>query len=249
MKIDIAKRVFDIINGSDIKKCAILDAGETNQIRGISEDRTTIIFTEVPKFIEKADVGIISVPSLLSRLNLFDEQKAKVAVNVREGQNGDYISSMVVSEGRRRSTVKTNDPENMKGEIPKKYPEAKTMMTIYMETPYIRMLDQMRSSIKTVAGQDDFYIRVGYKAGSENEIDFSICGGNDDFDDVLESYNIPDNSTAFSASYQIDSFMRVFKKAASIEGEAKILVEVNSLGVMEVDVGGIRVSLVPISTN
>mgnify|MGYP006425038169 CR=1 FL=1 len=241
MKLDKTKEVLEVLQGVDIPECAVFAEKDTNQLRAVSNDRSTIVFTDVEKFIE-TQVGILSVKGLLTRLNLFDTEKAGVNEETKESEQGDYISDLTIKEGRRRSKVKTTHPQRLAA--PTKYPDAKKAFTAFITKEYVDYIGKMKSSISSVPSQEDLTLSLSVDSNTPDEtINLSIGGGYDNFHDEVEGEILGDFSE-FSATWKIDSLMRVLKRAASsLDDEDYITLTVNDLGIMEVDVNGVVVSI------
>lgn len=248
MNVDKFKSTLKVLQGVDIKECTLIPSHDGVQIRGINEEKTIIVFTTVPDEIVDSPVGILSVRGVTTRLDLFDQEKVGVQVELGdEGKDSEYIRGFIVKEGRRRSKITTTKPTMLA--VPNKYPDEATVLTTFIDGDYADYLSKLKTSINSIPGQDETFLTIstGEKADS---VQFKIKGQYDDFTDQLDAdINTDFVEDGFSATWKIDSVMRVIKKASSLmeDKSETMAMSVNAVGVLEVDVGGLIVSVTPTS--
>ena len=238
------KEILEVLDGVDIAECAIYAEDGKNKIRAVNTDQTTIVFTEVDQFIDD-NIGLLSVKGLLSRLNLFDLEKAGVTFKTNEKNGSSFIEQMTIKEGRRRSSVRATSPKSI--DAPTQYPQTEKVFNAYLSKSYVNFINKMKSSIAFMPSNssDDIKLTMTVEKGSETA-NLKIVGGtSDDFSDEIEcDGNENMQSDTFVATWTIDSLMRVLKRAAmGLDDEDTISVEVNDVGVLEVVANGIVVSV------
>lgn len=243
------KKILEIMKGVDITEAGIFASGdEKNQIRGITDDKTIIMYTDVDQFIESS-VGVLSVKGLLSRLTLFNEEKMGVELKTKASKKSDedYVSQIIVKEGRRRSTVTTTDPNMMS--IPTVYPKADRVFTAGFTKEYVDYINKMKASVNTSVSTETLYVELHFEEDCDGKtVDFSIGGGYDDFDDKIEAeIEDPFVGKVFSVQWKIDPFIRAMRQAASVVEGDEFLVSVNTMGILEIDMDGVIVSIAPMN--
>lgn len=253
MDLAATKKVLEIMKGVNITQANILvHENNQNQIRGITEDKTIVMFTNVPQFIETG-VGLLSVNGLLTRLNLFDQEKMGVDLKTEESQKTgeDYVSKIVVKEGRRRSTVTTTDPDILRSKTPQKYPEAARVCTVGMTKEYVDYINKMKASVSTAASTETLYAEIHFDSETdEGFVNFNIGGGYDDFDDsIVAELDESVEGMAFSVQWKIEPFIRAIRQAASSSENDEFMMHVNDMGFLEIDIDGIIVSVAPMSVS
>lgn len=243
------KKILEIMEGVGILDAGIFAADGKNQIRGITQDKNTIIYTETDQFIEH-QVGLLSVKGLLSRLNLFDEEKMGVELEtLKSKKNGeDFVNQITIKEGRRRSKVTTTDPANMRT-IPTDYPQCETVFSGVISKSYVDYISKMKNSINSASVTDTMYIEMYFDESSDKgTVNFSIGGGYDDFDDKFDvDINDEFDSETFSVKWKIDPVIRAMKQASSISEEEKVEFQVTDRGLLEIDIDGIVVTVAPMN--
>lgn len=246
MNINKMKEILDILKGIDINEVGFIAEGDENHVRGISSDRSTLVYSSTESIVEHS-MGIVSVKSLLSRLSLFDEEKMGVELVTRKNDKGTHVSEILIKEGRRKSKVSTNDPQLLG--IPTEYPPVVDVFAMSMTKDYIDYLNKMKGSIGSTFSVDQMYVELGFNPTSEeNEIELSINGDYDNYVDKLTGIIEEDYiGQEFSVQWNIDSFMKTMKKAASVNTDEVIMFTVKNIGILEVSVGDIIVSVVPIN--
>ena len=243
------KKVLEIMKGVDIGEAGIFAEGDDkNQIRGIMQDKTTIMFTETDRFIEH-QVGILSVKGLLSRLTLFDEAKMGVELKTLQSKKSDdeFVNMIILKEGRRRSKVTTTDPSMMKT-IPTMYPECETVLTGVITKEYVDYINKMKASINTSISTETLYVEMFFESDDETSIGISIGGGYDDFDDRVDAEIEPDYvGKSFSVQWKIDPFIRAMRQAASSCEDDDIVFKITDMGFLEIDVDGVIITVAPMN--
>lgn len=244
------KRILEIMKGVNITEAGIFAEGdEKNQIRGITEDKMIIMFTDVDRFIDTG-VGILSVKGLLSRLTLFNEEKMGVDLKTKDSKKtGDtYVNQIIVKEGRRRSNVTTTDPNMMA--VPTKYPDSERVFTAGFTKEYIDYINKMKASVTTSSSSETtLYAELHFNPDSDGSaVDFSIGGGYDDFDDSIEA-EVEEKFVGknFSVQWKIDPFIRAMKQASTTVENDEFIVTVNTMGILEIDMEGVVVSVAPMN--
>lgn len=240
------KSLLNVLNGIDINEVGIFisEDGQKNMIRGITQDKSMLVYDTVDAFIEQT-VGVINVKNLQSRLSLFNEEKMGVETSTKDGRNGEYVTEFKIKEGRRRSRVTTTDPSMMA--IPTTYPETEPVFHSSMDKEYIAFLNKMRNSITANSATSEMTVKLEFDADSVDKLKLTIDGDYDDFQDEISGEIVEEyQGESFSAQWKTHSFMKAMRQAAADNEEDTIHFQVTDIGILQVNVNGFMVSIAPI---
>jgi len=117
MDIIATKELLQELSDIGINECVIEPVDEGTRVRGSNKDRNTIVFKTLEMELVETPIGIQSVRGLLSRINLFESDKAKITTK----DNGEHTQAVTIKQGRRSATFRCAAPENLA--VPKVVPD------------------------------------------------------------------------------------------------------------------------------
>lgn len=87
------------------------------RVRGSNKNRNTLVFKTLDFDLVEVPIGVQSVRGLLSRINLFDVEKAVITTT----HNNRHAQSISIKQGRRKASFRCGDPEL--AAVPKAVPD------------------------------------------------------------------------------------------------------------------------------
>lgn len=238
MDIKLIKNVLSIMDGVGISE-AVLEPSDSDgtRIRAANKEGTIIVFDEIPEKLVDLPVGIQSVRGLLSRINLFDIDKASVEFS----DNGEIIREATIKMGRKRASFKFSRPKKMA--VPKMIPGDLSMDSyLTISSEYVKYLSTVITAMSYTGDKKERTISL--LTEDDGHAIINIYDGEDDsFNDTIEDCPI---SVPEKASWEVVPFERVLKAAVdcSEDNTAKLSVTEHHIAVFEV--GSIKIMIGPI---
>lgn len=209
------------------------DEGKT-RLRGANREKNITIFDEVDVSLVDLPMGIQSVKGLLSRVSLFDEDKASMTTK----DNGDIITDITIKEGRKKAGFKSAVPKHLA--VPDLVPGAlESEERITLEESYVKYLSTAITSMSYTGEKKERTISL---TSEDGKAEITIYDGEDDsFQDTLEDseYNLDD-----VASWEVVPFERVMKASLEETGDATFFVTDHHIAIF--DLGIFNVMIVPL---
>lgn len=238
MDIKLLKNVLSVMDGVGVSE-AVLEPSSTGgtRIRAANKDRNIIVFDEIDDHIVDLPMGIQSVRGLLSRINLFDIEKASMTFT----DNGDIIRETTIKMGRKRAGFKFARPDKLG--VPKMIPGDLSMASyLTISEEYTKYLSTVITAMSYTGDKKERTISL--LTEDDGSAIINIYDGEDDsFNDTIEDCPI---SVPEKASWEVVPFERVLKSAVdwSESNEAKLSVTEHHIAVFEV--GTIKVMIGPV---
>ncbi len=238
MDIKLLKNVLSVMDGVGINE-AVLEPNSSGgtRIRAANKDRNIIVFDEISDHLVDMPMGIQSVRGLLSRINLFDAEKASMTFT----DNGEIIRESTIKMGRKRAGFKFARPDKLG--VPKMIPGDLSMETfISFSDEYVKYLSTAITAMSYTGDKKERTISL-LTEGDDSAIINIYDGEDDSFNDTIEDCPI---SVSEKASWEVVPFERVLKSAVdwSETNTAKLSVTEHHIAVFEV--GTIKVMVGPI---
>lgn len=212
MDIKIIKTLLTELSSVGISQVIIDPTEEGSMFRGTNDDRTLIVYNEVGEKLADMPIGIKNVNAILSRINLFDEDKAKIElVETNDGYCGDFI----VKQGRKRVSYRCHEPITKYIQAPTTIPGDLSITDenqIKFDKEYVTYLSNAFSAMAYTGDKQERTISVEVSEGSAT---ISIFDGSDDtFVDVVEGIN---DSLSLKGLFDVAPFSRVMKQSVNSE--------------------------------
>ena len=106
-------RLYDVIetvNSVGITEVRIQNESDGTIVSGIDKENTVVVSSKIERGVVEENVGIHRVPAFIQRLKLFDLDNTKVSSTIKS----EFIRSINVSEGRKKSTIVFADPNRIR---------------------------------------------------------------------------------------------------------------------------------------
>ena len=237
MDIIQLKQILETLNSVGINEMILepseKDGVKNTLIRGSNRDRTVVLYHEIPDLnLTDTIIGVQSVNGLLSRINLFDEAKASIELDVA----GGMVGTVRVKQGRRKATYRCADPSSLKA--PTHVPGGLTVTAdnaIMLSKDSVDFLGQAISSMSLTGNKEERNIAMKVEGGN---LTVKIVDGEDDsFTEVMEGVGGADTGRGM---WDVGSFLRVMKKSAETSDIAFRRIIGSDA---EVEVGGVLFSV------
>ncbi|MCI4411746.1 MAG: hypothetical protein JHC38_08770 [Thiotrichales bacterium] len=206
----------------------VIEPSETGSLlRGSNADKSLLIFFNVTMSITDKPLGVKNVNALLSRINLFDEEKAAIEViNSSEGN----IGILNIKQGRKKASYRCHSPSQI--QAPRSMPsdvEINDSNAITFSKEYVDQLNQAISSMSYTGEKEKRTVSI---KGNGASIEVTIFDGSDDsFVDEVEISGIDCRGL-----YDVSPFSKLMKASATHnEGNAIFSISSNGIGLFRVD--------------
>lgn len=233
MDIKITKALLTELSSVGISQMIVDPTEKGTLFRGTNDNRSLILFDELGDNLTEMSLGIKSVNALLSRINLFDEEKAKIElVATSEG----YCRDIIVKQGRKRVSYRCHEPDTKYIQAPKHMPGTFTITednAIMFDKEYVSYLSTAVSAMAYTGDKEERTIKVSADGGV---VTVSIFDGSDDsFVDVVEGF---DENLKLEGVFDVASFSRVMKQSVnspSNNGNAVFTISEQGVGVFRLE--------------
>lgn len=226
---DLLQELADI----GINEVVIEPVENGTRVRGSNKDRNTIVFKTVPDVnLVSIPLGIQSVRGLLSRINLFEEDKASIVL-----KNGDnYTQSITIKQGKRNASFRCSSPSDLA--VPKVVPdcEVNDENRILFDKEYVGFVNDAVSAMAYTGNNQERSISIKVET---NELTLTINDGDcDSFVDTkpMEVVNCRGN-------WEIAAFTKLMKLSSTYsEADSEFAISEHGVGVFRI---GVLDALIP----
>lgn len=232
------KNILEAMKNLGINECAFTPRGEKTRVSAIENKTHQIgICCDLEDLEISKPMGVLHVPSMLSRIQLFDVEKAGATLNV--SSDDSFISNFTLKQGRRVSRITTTDPEML--QTPVDVPPMETIASFEFDEEFVGFMDKASRSIAaTPGGTSDAILIISSVSGTDFE--FQIKSGDDVFVEHVDSHD--DITHTSTCTFSARQFMTAVKQSVmwSTATENKTAIfELTSLGHAVVSVGEMSV--------
>jgi hypothetical protein len=233
MDIKLTKALLTELSSVGISQMIVDPVEGGTQFRGTNDNRSLILFDTIREELTTSPIGIKSINALLSRINLFDEDKAKIElIDTDEG----FCRDIIVKHGRKRVTYRCHEPSPKYIQAPKHIPGNFTITAenaIMFNKDYVSYLSTAISAMAYTGDKEERSIKV---TANEGVVTVSIFDGSDDsFVDVVEGF---DENLKLEGVFDVASFSRVMKQSVnspSNDGFAVFTISEQGVGVFRLE--------------
>lgn len=238
MNILDLKTILEVLDQVGITE-AVIEPGKkpnTTLIRAASKDTNIVVFDEIEGELTPTPIGIQSVKGFLSRLSLFDVEKA--AMSMENHRSDEYVSSSQIKEGRRKATFRCAPPRTLN--VPHEIPLSEDSEFIELLPDYV---DYLSGAISSMSYTGDKRERTISMRVEDNDLHINIFDGEDDcFDDIMSDVGIDELP---SGSWDVAPFQRVMKQSMQHDEDKVARVTITDYRVALFQVGVINVMVSP----
>lgn len=243
MDISIIKSLLDTMNTVGITQ-AIIEPDEEGgtRIRAANNDRNIIVYDRIDDEIVELPMGIQSVPGLLSRIQLFDEEKASIVLT----DNGKVIQDATIKQGRKKASFRFADPTKRDAiPVPSRVPGDLSMTNcITMADEYIKNLSSAIMAMSYTGNRKER--TISFKKGDDENLVVKVSDGEDDaFIETLE--NTEDFIIEHTATWEVVPFERLLKAARDSNKNKVATFAINDYHVGVFDLGVLKVLISPLN--
>lgn len=234
------KEILEIVAGVGIEELVIepIDPQRT-RLRGANKERNIIIYDEVDDAVSDLPMGLMSVRALLSRLDLFDPDKAKIETT----DDKKLINNVTIKQGRKKASYKCADPTHLA--VPKKIPgNLDSDNKIELEKDFVDYISQVITSMSYTGAKAERTISLSV---TDEKMKISIFDGEDDtFTDErsCEGSGVSDFS---KSSWEVHPFLKVLKKSVEQDNDALAKFSVTEHGIAVFSVGDYSIIVAPVA--
>lgn len=183
-------------------------------------------------------MGIHSVRGLLSRLELFDLDKASVSMS----DDGDTVNELIIKEGRKRVSYRFSSPSRILA--PTTLPETGWIVPLSLEAEYVRYLSKVMGSISMTGNKTEQTVSIRALDGSQ-DVELSIFDGeSDSFNETIEI----DHDQEASGVWEVAPFQRVLTRSLAANGDGPVTIELDSYRVVTFNLGILDAKVVPMAS-
>lgn len=233
------KNVLAVIESVGIDELVIdIDEEEDNTLlRGANKDHNIIIFDHLDSKLSEHPIGVQSVRGLLSRLNLFDHNKASIETD----DDGDRITNIKMKEGRKKASYRCSHSDNLA--VPKQIPgNLESENRIELSKEFVDYLSQAVQSMSYTGNREERVIRISIK----NEVmSITVFDGEDDsFSDEVSVDGVDDVQ---QCAWEVAPFQKVLKRSVESSFDESAHFHITEHGVAVIQVGVLNIMIAPVA--
>lgn len=216
MEIHELKLLLEDLQSVGIESAVFEPSDDKTLVRATNKDRSVVVFCEANVALSDASIALNNVNSLLSRINLFDQNKAKIEVTETDGE----VDDIIIKQGRRKTVQRCSKVSQV--QVPSKIPvdlQITDSNCIKITDKYVSYIVDAISSLSKTVSSEDSKISI--------EVDNKVCkinitdGECDSFSDELDEIDVDDVSKShwFAAP-----FSRVMKRSVNEDGMCEFMI-------------------------
>lgn len=234
------KQILEVLHSLGVSEAIIEpDDGQT-RIRAAHGDGSIVVYDHIDdNDVVDLPMAIQSVNGLLSRLNLFDVNKASADIE----DNGNIITDIRIKQGRKKASFRFAEMKNVA--VPSQKPETTPSDVITFPSDYVKYIGKAISAMSFTGDKKERTISVKGDGGS-GVLSISITDGEDDsFDEEIENVNIETER----GIWEVIPFQRVMNKSSDYnshdDGSANFTID--EFGIATFQVGLFSVMVLPMA--
>lgn len=235
------KNVLEILKGIGAKECGIEEKDGMTLVRSISDDAMIGIYTTIEHMGNPAGagIGILSIQGMLSRIDLFDLEKATVTFTEEDASDDSFVSSIHVKQGRRKSDIRTTSPSSCR--ITKQIPEFEKKFSITFSSDEISMLNKAYQSLRNVTSDKDCEVQLTINEDATLNLVMER-GQRDRFAETFQGEHLVE--TKGEVVFAAEPLLRAIKQAGAWSEDQSATVVIDAEGNATVKIGEISTLVV-----
>lgn len=228
------KNVLEVLQSVGIEEAVIDPAEDGSVIRAASKEGAIVIFDCIPEKVANFSMGIHSVRALLSRINLFDVEKASASIS----DDGENVLDMEIKQGRKKAIIRFSDPKRLSA--PTTVPDSEKSDDIVFKEEYVQYLSKAIAAMSFTGKKEERTISIH---GDGDSLHISISDGEEDsFDEEIEASGIETDK----CRWDVVPFQRVMTKSMDYAGQASFVVD--EYGIATFDLAVMKVMIAPMAS-
>jgi len=243
--LDIAtlKKLLDTMNSVGITQAVIepTEDGDGTLIRASNKDKNILVFDSIEEKLVDLPMGIQSVPGLLSRIQLFDEEKASISLD----DNGKIVLAATIKQGRKKASFRFADPHKRDAvPVPAKIPGDLSLSNcVEMQDDYVKYLSSAIMAMSYTGNKAER--TISFSKGDDENIILKVSDGEDDaFSDTLENTESVDLGSA--AMWEVVPFERLLKASRDTNKDKVAKFGINDYHIAIFDLGIVKTLVSPL---
>lgn len=231
------KLILEILQSVGVDEAVIEPNGDDgSRIRAANKDGNIVIFDDIEFAITEFPMGIQSVRGLLSRINLFDTDKASVETE----DDGKTVRDMVIKQGRKKASFRFANPARIMA--PTSTPDSTPSDVLTFSEEYVQYLVKAIAAMSFTGNKEERTISIH---GDGEALNIRISDGEDDaFNEVLEDIEVETER----GSWEVTPFQRVMNKASEYNPNKEANFVIDSFGVVTFSLEHFNVMIVPMAS-
>ena len=235
MQLDIINDILQTVQNAGINEVILEKIDGGIKIRGVDSLETMLVYSECAGDIIPSSFGIHRVPTLLSRMKLFDFSKAKAKIAERtisvDGVDETFVSELSITMGHRKVSFTGARPSTIKAPSGLSETELVNKISLSTNEDVPMMVDAMSAfgspTLITIAGtEDDIFFKISDEVS-------------DGFVDVIGT----NSGGEWSYNYRRDNFQRLIKQAS--KNSEVVDIGITKRGLMYIIVNDITFVMIP----
>lgn len=233
MVISELKLILEGIQSVGVDEAIIEPFEDGSRIRAANKDGNIVIFDKIPETFSDVPMAIQSVGGLLSRINLFDENKASADLELGD----ECVTDILIKQGRKKATFRFAAPRNIYA--PPKVPESDESDVVEFDKEYVQYLTKAIAAMSHTGNKENRTISFH---GEESGFSVTISDGDvDAFDEIVDTINVETTR----GCWEVVPFQRVMKQSTEHDGISRFTI--NNFGICTFDLGLFRVMVAPMA--
>lgn len=220
-------------------KSVVLDPnndGDGTLVRASDKDGKVAVYCDSEFSFSDKTIAIQDVSSILSRVNLFDVNKATVEIT----DNDDYVLELKIKQGRKKTRFRCAPPEAL--QVPSRVPGDLTIKDgecVVLQRDYVSYITDVISSLSKTVSDTPANVAIEIK---DDNLNVTISDGEtDSFSDTLVEIGVDDRDKSY---WDAIPFSKVIRQSIRESEEAKFIISKDH-GLAVFAVGTVDVIVVP----
>lgn len=232
------KTILEALNSVGIEEVIIEpnDDNESSRVRAVSKDSSVVVCDDIPIVFVEYPMGIESVRGLLSRLNLFDTDKASITMT----DGNDVIQDITIKMGRKKASFRCCHPKHISA--PSEAPDSTKSDVITFNKEYVTYLGKAVAAMSFTGEKDKRTIALHAEDGT---MSVKISDGQyDSFNEVIEDVEVETEHGV----WEVSPFQRVMNKAVEYSETDEANFTIDDFGVATFSLGYFEAMIVPMAS-
>lgn len=210
------------------------------RVRGTDKALQVVVFHHLEEDLVEKPMGIQSVKGLLSRLNLFDIDKASVDVQY----NDTMATSLQIKLGRKKAGFTFVRPSSVP--VPRVVPQSESNTSVIeLSESYVDHLTSVIAAMSYTGDKGERYISIAI--GDDCSCTLSVFDGEDDsYVDQLADLT---EGEAIRGSWDVPSFNLVMKNSMKLSEDKTARFTLSDLGIAAFQLGEMVALVSPLSSS
>lgn len=235
MDIRVVKTLLEVLASVGIEEAVLEKVEDGTLVRGANKDTNIIVYHTIPENLVDTVMGIQSVKGLLSRLQLFDVNKAAITLNTAN----DRIVDLFIKQGKKKASYRCAEASKLT--VPKKIPgDLSIVSPIKFDRAYVDHIMHAITAMSYTGSKAERYIGLAVK---DKVAEFSIYDG--ESDTFTDEFAV-DFRDIRNTCWDVAPFQRVMKQSLETNNEHAVFT-ITEHGIVVFDLSFINILVAPVS--